>query len=101
MTTLWYVEFSSPGPFGDEAAEAYAELAADIAQEEGLIWKVWTENPEHNRAGGVYLFETAEAAQRYAAKHTKRLEGFGISEITSATWGVNDHLSTAATPTRA
>ena len=98
VTVCWYVEFESAGPFGAEATEKYAGLAADIATEEGLISKTWIEAPERGRSGGVYLFETAADAQRYAAKHTKRLAGFGITGITSTLWGVNAALSAAATP---
>lgn len=98
MTVCWYVEFDSPGPFGAEATEKYAALAADIATEAGLISKTWIEAPERGRSGGVYLFATAADAQRYAAKHTARLGGFGITGITATLWGVNEDLSRAATP---
>lgn len=37
MPRLVYVTFSSDGPFGAEATEAYAELAPDIAAENSLI----------------------------------------------------------------
>ena len=91
-------EVTDLAAFGAEATEKYAGLAADIATEEGLISKTWIEAPERGRSGGVYLFETAADAQRYAAKHTKRLAGFGITGITSTLWGVNAALSAAATP---
>lgn len=93
MTTLLYFEFPSDGPFGQEAATAYASLAADISTEEGLVWKVWTEQPETSRAGGVYLFEDAESATRYVEKHTERLAGFGITDITATEFTVNEDLS--------
>lgn len=98
MTTMWYVEFASEGPFAAEAAVAYADLAADIATESGLLWKMWTEAPERGQAGGVYLFATRADAERYAAKHTERLAGFGITGISSNFWEVNEDLSRAATP---
>lgn len=31
----------------------------------GLVWKLWTLNPETKRAGAVYYFESAEARQAY------------------------------------
>lgn len=93
MATLLVFEFPSGGPFGAEAAEAYAELAADIANQKGLVWKVWTEDPARQVAGGVYLFEDARSAQDYTAMHTERLAGFGISGITATSYEVNHELS--------
>ncbi|MFK5636173.1 MULTISPECIES: monooxygenase [unclassified Ornithinimicrobium] len=93
MNTLLYFEFPSDGPYGQEAAVAYADLAADISVEDGLIWKVWTEQPETSTAGGVYLFEDPESAARYVEKHTARLAGFGITDITAKEFAVNEPLS--------
>ena len=53
MTQLLVFEFPSTGPFGAEAETAYADLAKDIAGQEGLSWKVWTEDPQRGGAGGV------------------------------------------------
>lgn len=93
MTRLVYFEFPSSGPFGEQAAAAYGDLAADISADEGLVWKVWTENPEAGTAGGVYLFEDAESAERYITKHTARLAGFGITDIIVKEFDVNRELS--------
>lgn len=93
MPRLLYFEFPSDGPYGAEAATAYADLAADITAEDGLLWKVWTENPDTATAGGVYLFADAGSASRYVAKHTERLAGFGITDITAKEFEVNEALS--------
>lgn len=93
MTTLLVFEFPSNGPFGDEAVEGYRDLATDIAGEEGLVWKVWTEDPARQVAGGVYLFSTEEQADTYTAKHTARLESFGITGISAVKYKVNEGLS--------
>lgn len=93
MAQLLVFEFPSTGPFGTAAEEAYADLAADIASEKGLIWKVWTEAPERNVAGGVYLFADADSANAYVEKHTERLAGFGITDITATSYQVNEQLS--------
>ena len=93
MTTLLYFEFPSAGPFGQDASTAYADLAADISTEEGLIWKVWTEQPETSTAGGVYLFKDADSAARYVETHTQRLASFGITDITAKQFAVNEELS--------
>ena len=49
--------FPFPGPWGKELTEAVHELARDIANEHGLVWKIWLENRETGHAGGIYLFE--------------------------------------------
>ena len=53
MTTLLVFEFGFRGPWGKEMAHALNGLALDIAQEPGLIWKVWTEAADRGVAGGV------------------------------------------------
>ena len=53
MTTLLVFEFGFRGPWGEEMAPALNGLALDIAQEPGLIWKVWTEEPDRGVAGGI------------------------------------------------
>lgn len=93
MAQLLVFEFPSTGPFGAEAEAAYADLAADIAGQDGLIWKAWTEDPQRQVAGGVYLFADEASAQAYVKKHTARLAGFGITDITATSYQVNEGLS--------
>lgn len=93
MATLVVFEFPFSGPWGDEMAKALHGLAADIAAEPELIWKVWTEAKERGVAGGVYLFQTEEAAKAYTAKHSARLAQFGITGIDVRSFDVNDPLS--------
>ena len=40
-------------------------LAESIAQEPGLIWKIWTENAATHEAGGIYLFTDRASAEAY------------------------------------
>lgn len=68
-------------------------LAEDIATTPGLHWKIWTENPDTGRAGGIYLFADADAARAYLEMHAKRLAGFGIANIRTELFGVNQELS--------
>ena len=70
MTTLLVFEFEFRGPWGDEMADALNGMALGIAEEPGLIWKVWTEEQDRGVAGGVYLFDTVEHAQAYTEKHS-------------------------------
>ena len=94
MTYLLQVDFPQEGPFGEEMAKAFTDLANDINGEKGFIWKIWTENEETKEAGGIYLFETIEDANNYLVKHTKRLEGFGINNIKGKIFKTNDALTT-------
>lgn len=93
MKYLLQVDFPYSGPFGEEMTNAMEGLAQDIADEAGLIWKIWTENEDENIAGGIYLFDNNEDAKRYLAKHTQRLEAFGFSDIRGVIFKVNEALS--------
>lgn len=93
MSTLLYVDFPYPGPWGSEMSEAMQELAQSISQEPGLIWKIWTENKDQSKAGGVYLFKDKASAQAYLDMHSKRLNSFGISGIDARFFEVNQPLT--------
>lgn len=90
---LLQIDFPMNGPFGQEMSAAFKELAEDIATEEGLIWKIWTENEKSQEAGGIYLFLDETNALRYLQKHTARLESFGIKNIQAKVFDVNQPLS--------
>lgn len=87
------ISFHSQGPWGEQLLDACRELADSIAQQPGLIWKVWTENPDTRRAGGVYLFENMQLAEDYLQMHRERLEAFGVMEMDSRLYQVNEPLS--------
>ncbi len=91
--TLLQFDFPFAGPWAAEMTTAMEGLAQDIAGEPGLLWKIWTENPDTGRAGGIYLFGSAEQAEAYRAKHAARLEAFGITGIVAHAFAVNDALS--------
>lgn len=88
------VQFDFPfaGPWGREMAAAMEGLAADIATEPGLHWKIWTEAPEEGRAGGLYLFETRAQAEAYRDRHAARIGAFGITGVRAILFEVNDAL---------
>ncbi len=90
---LLQIDFPMDGPFGVTMTEAFSDLAKDIATEEGLIWKIWTENEEKKEAGGIYLFEDIQNANRYLTKHTERLNSFGIKNISAKIFDINIPLS--------
>ncbi|RST72795.1 monooxygenase [Siminovitchia acidinfaciens] len=93
MAFVLQVDFKMSGPFGDEMAEAFSDLAKSINEEEGFIWKIWTESPETEEAGGIYLFKTKETAEKYLDMHSKRLAGFGIPKVNAKVFAVNSKLT--------
>jgi hypothetical protein len=92
VTALLF-RFPFPGPWGKELSEASHDLAHDIANERGLIWKIWLEDRETGHAGGIYLFEDAAAAEHYREKHERRLSAMGLTEVTANALSVNTDLS--------
>lgn len=86
MKYLLQIDFPYSGPFGNAFFESMKELAEDIANEQGLVYKLWTENEETREAGGIYVFDNLEDANRYLEKHTKRLTSFGFTDIKSKTF---------------
>lgn len=93
MKTLLQIDFPFDGPFGNEMTDAMKGLAESIAQEPGLIWKVWTENADNREAGGIYLFEDKASARAYLDMHSARLKEFGVPEVNAKVFAVNEALS--------
>jgi len=91
--TLVQFDFPYAGPWGAEMTAAMGDLAQDIAAEPGLVWKIWTENQDTGRAGGIYVFDTPAAAAAYTEKHSARLAAFGITGINALSFDVNGDLS--------
>lgn len=93
MAAILQVHFPFDGPFGKAMVEAMKPLARSINDEPGLIWKIWTEDPKGQRAGGVYLFATRKEAEAYRQMHTDRLESMGITGIEAQIFEANEALS--------
>ena len=93
MSYLLQVDFPYTGPWGAAMTEAMDGLARSIAEEPGLLWKIWTENEAAGEAGGIYLFKDRPSAEAYLAMHTARLQGFGVARVNGKIFGVNDALS--------
>ena len=53
-----------------------------IAAVPGLVWKVWLMNEAEQEAGGIYLFESAEAAQAFVT--SPAITGFAAHPTLSA-----------------
>ena len=93
MKKLLQLHFAFNGPFGQEMSDGLKELAESINNEPGFIWKIWTENKEAKEAGGIYLFESEETALAYLEKHTARLKTFGVEQIFSKVFDINEPLT--------
>jgi hypothetical protein len=93
MPTLVQFDFPMQGPWGDEMAAAFGDLAGLIETTPGLRWKIWTENEGTGEAGGIYLFEDDASAEAYVTEHTARLAGFGVTDIRARTFHVNEPLT--------
>jgi hypothetical protein len=93
MAVILQVDFPTSGPFGQEMSQAYQTLAESINQEDGMIWKIWTENSDLQEAGGIYLFDRKDNAEKYLKMHTARLTSFGIKDIRGRIFQVNLPLS--------
>jgi len=93
MATLLQIDFPFGGPFGADMAQALDGLARSINDEPGFLWKIWTENAAAGTAGGIYLFADNASAEAYLAKHSARLEGFGINDIRARVFEINAALT--------
>mmetsp|Transcript_6103 Transcript_6103/g.6035 ORF Transcript_6103/g.6035 Transcript_6103/m.6035 type:complete len:102 (+) Transcript_6103:37-342(+) len=93
MAYILQIDFKSNGPFGDELAEACGDLAKSINEEEGFMWKIWTESPERNEVGGIYVFESKQTAEKYLDMHSQRLGSFGATDVRAKTFAINSKLT--------
>lgn len=59
------VEFTYDFDTADEYIAEVSPLAEQFAAVPGLVWKVWTLNPEMKTAGAAYYFADADALQTY------------------------------------
>ena len=93
MQPILQIDFPFVGPFAEEMHQAMQALAESIIEEPGLIWKIWTENPSTQEAGGIYLFSDEQSAQNYLAMHSARLTASGVTDIRAKLFAVNAPLS--------
>lgn len=93
MAMLLQIDFPYAGPWGTEMTDGMTALAESIAQEQGLLWKIWTENAEKSEAGGIYLFTDRGCAEAYLAMHSARLKAIGVPLINAKLFDVNPALS--------
>jgi hypothetical protein len=62
--TIVQINYTFAGSRADHT-ELVTPMAEPIAGVPGLIWKIWLMNEGDNEAGGIYLFESREAAEAF------------------------------------
>ena len=62
--TILQINYTFAGSRADHTA-LVTPMAEPIAAVSGLIWKVWLMNEADQEAGGIYLFESLEAAEAF------------------------------------
>lgn len=97
MPMLLQIDFLDTRPSQVDKQEdkvaALIPLAQSIVETPGLIWKIWTENPETQEAGGIYLFEDEASLDNYLTMHSARLKNMGIEHINAKKFQVNQPLT--------
>ena len=93
MAIIVQFDFKYQGPWGKEKARNLRAHAESITGEPGFIWKIWTENPKTEEAGGIYLFADEASARAYLEKHKARLKQFGAADVTARLYEINEDLT--------
>ncbi|MFJ8262560.1 monooxygenase [Rummeliibacillus sp. NPDC094406] len=93
MAYILQEDFKMNGPFREQMAKEFEGLARSINDEEGTVWKIWTENTDTKEAGGIYLFDKKNNAEKYLEMHSKRLSSFGITQIRGKIFEINKTLT--------
>ena len=94
MAIVLQFDFRYKGPWGKEKANNLKNHAESITREPGFIWKIWTENPKTEEAGGIYLFADEPSARAYLEKHTPRLKNLGAVDVVARMYEINEDLTT-------
>lgn len=63
--TILQINYKINSPRADHTA-LVTPMAEPIASAPGLVWKIWLMNEADHEAGGIYLFESREAAEGFA-----------------------------------
>ena len=90
---IWDLHMTYEGPISDEFMSGARALAKSIAEEPGVVWKIWTHKAGTSEFGSTYLFRNLEALEAYKAVHMKRLADFGITVQSDHIFDVMEALS--------
>ncbi len=90
---IWDLHMSYDGPMTDEFAEGTRQLAESIAQETGVIWKIWTIEQSTGAFGSTYLFRDLASLETYKAMHVMRLAAIGVTVTSDHVFDIMEDLS--------
>lgn len=95
MSTLkiWDLHMTYDGPITEEFLAGTEQLAKSIAEEPGIIWKIWTVEDGTNHYGSTYLFRNPEYLESYKGMHLKRLEAIGITVTADHVFDIMEEVS--------
>lgn len=95
MSTLkvWDLHMTYEGPITEEFLAGTEQLAKSIAEEPGIIWKIWTVEDGTNHYGSTYLFRNREYLESYKIMHLKRLEAIGITVTADHVFDIMEEVS--------
>ncbi|MHB8624818.1 MAG: YdhR family protein [Aggregatilineales bacterium] len=79
--TILQINYKFNSSHADHTAWVGTDAQA-IAAVPGLMWKVWLMNEADREAGGIYLFESREAAQRFVS--SPEMTGFAAHPLLSS-----------------
>ncbi len=90
---IWDLHMTMQGEFTDKQLERTKELAKSIAEEPGVIWKIWTHEAGTTHFGSTYLFKDIDSLEKYKAMHIPRLTDMGITDINDHIFDIMEDLS--------
>ncbi|NVJ66649.1 MAG: monooxygenase [Gammaproteobacteria bacterium] len=90
---IWDIHLSYEGEVTENFMAETKKLAESIAQEAGIIWKIWTYEAGSSHFGSTYLFRDLEALETYKAMHVKRLNNLGITVTSDHIFDIMEDLS--------
>ena len=90
---IWDLHLSYDGPITDKFLAGTKQLAESIADEPGVIWKIWTVEEGTSHFGSTYLFRNRDYLETYKAMHVKRLAAIGVAVTSDHIFDIMEDVS--------
>lgn len=90
---IWDLHMTYDGPITDEFLAGTRQLAESIAEEPGIIWKIWTVEEGTSHYGSTYLFRNRDYLETYKAMHLERLKAIGITVTDDHIFDIMEEVS--------
>ncbi len=81
MSVILQVNYTASPQQLQRALEDRLGAARKISELPGFVWKVWIGNDAQARRGGIYLFESLEAAEAWGRQVEPRLLAGGGTDV--------------------